>query len=324
MLTASTGAGYSYQWQKNGANICGATCSVYTATASGSYTVIVTNSSKCTATSTAVTVTVNTVQVITAQPVNVCVTSGSSATFSVSVTGALSYQWQQNGVNISGATKSAYTISSVTSAMNNYIYLAIVSNGCGSVKTCPATLTVALPPTSPCSTPSVCTCNLSYNSSCNAQQYEIEYWITTSCINDIKVTSTSCCLSSLTPGTKYTWQIRTITPCGSVSGWSSACTFTTKTGSCSCRALSADNTSYDFNVYPNPATGNVNISLPPLENESTLSIYNMAGQLVHSEKVNAQAANNIIQIDMTVYSKGMYYIKFTNAVMIKTVKLVLQ
>jgi PKD repeat protein len=51
VLTASN-TGVTYQWSLNGAPISAATSQTYTATVSGSYTVVVTNTSGCTATST--------------------------------------------------------------------------------------------------------------------------------------------------------------------------------------------------------------------------------------------------------------------------------
>ena len=61
VLNANTGAGLTYQWQLGGINYTGtgATTSSITATTSGVYTVIVTNSSTCSATSSGTTVTVN-------------------------------------------------------------------------------------------------------------------------------------------------------------------------------------------------------------------------------------------------------------------------
>jgi predicted lactoylglutathione lyase len=59
ILNASTGAGFMYQWYNNASPIGGATSSSYTANASGSYTVVVTNTSSCSATSSAANVLVN-------------------------------------------------------------------------------------------------------------------------------------------------------------------------------------------------------------------------------------------------------------------------
>ena len=48
---------------------------------------------------------------ITTQPANQTVNAGQTATFSVTATGTapLSYQWQKNGANITGATSASYT-----------------------------------------------------------------------------------------------------------------------------------------------------------------------------------------------------------------------
>lgn len=80
---------------------------------------------------------------ITTQPASQTVTAGQSVTFSVVAAGTapLSYQWQQNGVAISGATSSSYTISSAQSA-NAGSYTAVVSNSAGSATSNAATLTV--------------------------------------------------------------------------------------------------------------------------------------------------------------------------------------
>jgi gliding motility-associated-like protein len=57
LKTPATTTGATYQWQKDGANINGATSATYTATAGGNYTLIITQPG-CTATSTPVTVSV--------------------------------------------------------------------------------------------------------------------------------------------------------------------------------------------------------------------------------------------------------------------------
>jgi len=89
--------------------------------------------------------------VITANPVNYTAPVGGMASFSVTANGTatLKYQWSltANGTtkNISGATKSTYTITKVA-ATNAGKYAATVSNGYGSVTSKTATLTVDIPP----------------------------------------------------------------------------------------------------------------------------------------------------------------------------------
>ena len=70
---------------------------------------------------------------------------GATATFSTVATGPgpITYQWTRNGVNISGATSSSYSIPSVV-ASNAATYCVIVSGPCSSVTNC-ASLSVVTP-----------------------------------------------------------------------------------------------------------------------------------------------------------------------------------
>jgi invasion protein IalB len=109
-VTATGTAPLSYQWQKNGTAISGATSSGYTTPSTtisdngAQFTVVVSNSAG-TVTSNAATLTVNPAPVapsIATQPTSQTVTAGQTATFSVTATGTapLSYQWQKNGTAI--------------------------------------------------------------------------------------------------------------------------------------------------------------------------------------------------------------------------------
>src|SRR5215472_20439 len=156
-VTATGTAPLSYQWRKNGANIAGATSASYTTPAtttsdSGSTFLVVVSNSAGTATSSAATLTVNPVPVapsITTQPTNQTVTAGQTATFNVTAAGSapLSYQWQKNGANISGATSASYTTPATTSSDNGSTFRVVVTNGAGTVNSNSATLTVNVPPT---------------------------------------------------------------------------------------------------------------------------------------------------------------------------------
>jgi hypothetical protein len=132
-------------------DIGGATSAMYTlvsGTAGDSgaqFTVTVTNSTGVTATSSAATLTVKAPPAITVQPLNpTVVTHGSTATFTVTATGAapLTYRWFRNGALITGATGSSYTTPVTTLANNGVTYIVVISNSIGSVTSNPATLTV--------------------------------------------------------------------------------------------------------------------------------------------------------------------------------------
>ncbi|TXE05781.1 T9SS type A sorting domain-containing protein [Gelidibacter salicanalis] len=137
---SATGSGISYQWQKGGTNIAGATASTYTINNTilgdaGTYTVVVKGISPCgNVTSTDAVLNVNEDIKIDNQPTTpqtIC--EGSSTTMSVAATGTgLSYQWRKggfpisNGGNITGATTNTLTFTGATES-NSGSYDVVVS-----------------------------------------------------------------------------------------------------------------------------------------------------------------------------------------------------
>ena len=148
-VTATGAATLTYQWQKNGTAISGATAASYTTPATaaadngGLFSVAVTNSTG-TVTSSAATLTVNLPPAITTQPVNQTVTSGQTATFMVAATSTatLTYQWKKNGIAISGATATSYTTPATTISDNGAQFTVTVTNVAGNITSNAATLTV--------------------------------------------------------------------------------------------------------------------------------------------------------------------------------------
>jgi len=148
-VVASGTAPLSYQWQKNGSPIGGATSASYTTPASvatdngATFRVVVSNSAGS-ATSNNATLTVQSAPSITTQPANQTVNVGQTATFSVVASGAapLSYQWQKNGSPIGGATSASYTTPATTSTDNGATFQVVVSNSAGNTPSNSATLTV--------------------------------------------------------------------------------------------------------------------------------------------------------------------------------------
>src|SRR6476620_5329225 len=124
MSVVATGTGLTYQWQKGGSNIAGATSSTLTlnnitTSDAGNYTVIVSGTSPCSpVTSSTSVLVVNQAVAITTQPVSTqTLCSGSTATMSVVATGTgLTYQWQKGGSNIAGATSSTLTLNNITTS----------------------------------------------------------------------------------------------------------------------------------------------------------------------------------------------------------------
>ena len=158
----------SYQWQKNGVNITGATGTTYTTPATtqvdngSAFRVNVSNAMGSVVSINATLTLIQPTPVsITTQPSNQTVTVGLTATFSLVATGSaqLTYQWQKNGVNISGATNAILTTPPTTLSDNGSTFRV---NAGGNIMSDMVTLTVLPTPTptvtaipSPTPTPTV-------------------------------------------------------------------------------------------------------------------------------------------------------------------------
>lgn len=140
-----------YQWRKNGTAIVGATSSSYTtpvAVASDNgakYSVLVSNGVGSTSSNDALLAVIGSFPGISTQPTSQTVGIGQSAVFSVIATGipAPSYEWRKNGVAISGATASSYTMSAVKALDHLANYSVKVSNTSGEVISSNARLTIS-------------------------------------------------------------------------------------------------------------------------------------------------------------------------------------
>ncbi len=139
----------TYQWNKNGAAIAGATAASLTLTGvqagdAADYTVVATNSvGSATSAVATLTVVTGTAPAIATPPVAQTVNVGDTATFSVTATGTdpLSYQWKKDGANVNGATGATLILGNVQPS-NAGSYSVVVSNAAGSVTSAAATLTV--------------------------------------------------------------------------------------------------------------------------------------------------------------------------------------
>ena len=90
---------------------------------------------------------------IVTHPQSQTVSAGQSVTFSVVASGTapLSYQWQRNDANISGANAASYSVTAST-GLSGSTYRVIVTNAAGSATSNRATLTVSSNPTAPVAT----------------------------------------------------------------------------------------------------------------------------------------------------------------------------
>jgi uncharacterized repeat protein (TIGR03803 family) len=159
VINAKSFTPLAYQWQKNGTNlvdggnILGSTSNILAVTSisdtdAAIYSVIV-NNANFTVTNSA-TLTVIDQPIILAQPTNLLVLAGTTATFSTTLTGSVPffrYQWRLNGTNLLNANNPIYTISGVATNKAGF-YSIVVTNMAGIAVSSNAALTVVLSPAS--------------------------------------------------------------------------------------------------------------------------------------------------------------------------------
>ena len=124
VLSANTGTGLTYQWLNNGNVISGADNPTYSATATGNYAVVVTNSNLCSSTSAIVSVSIGamTGQITPSGTVSFC--AGSNATLNATSGPGFTYQWYRNNVLLSS------TNSSINIGSSGTYYCVITSGSC--------------------------------------------------------------------------------------------------------------------------------------------------------------------------------------------------
>ncbi|MGE0637956.1 MAG: beta strand repeat-containing protein, partial [Bacteroidia bacterium] len=146
--TPGAGGFQGFQWQLNGSNIGGATSAVYTASAAGNYTVVVTNTNNCSTTSAVTTVTVNPLPTITVNPFTTAICNGSSIALTAS--GASTYTWSP-ATGLSATTGT--TVTANPTSTQTYTITGTDVNGCVNSTTKTVTVnnlpTVSVSPTAP-------------------------------------------------------------------------------------------------------------------------------------------------------------------------------
>ena len=147
-VLAGGSAPLTYQWQKDGVPISGATRASYLRTNlqaadAGAYAVVVANAQgSVTSGSAAITVVLPVPPVITTPPVTQTVTEGGEARLAVTATGpALTYAWRKEGVALPGATAAQLELRNVQLSQAG-AYSVTITNSAGSVESPAVRLTV--------------------------------------------------------------------------------------------------------------------------------------------------------------------------------------
>jgi sugar lactone lactonase YvrE len=159
-VVASGSAPLSYQWQRNGTVIAGATSAAYTTPAtvpadnSAMFTVVVSNTAgSVTSGAATLTVIVPVTLAITQQPADTRVVAGAAASFTVAATcssGTLGIQWQRSAdavtwTDIAGATATTYSLVTVIGDSGAQFRANLNCSGNSPAASNAATLTVTTP-----------------------------------------------------------------------------------------------------------------------------------------------------------------------------------
>ena len=126
-LNVNPSNGQSYQWFNNGTVISGANSNNYTITSSGLYSITINNNYGCASLSDTINVIVNAnpVSTIDNQGISL-ICQGGTVLLTANTGTGLTYQWANNGTNISGATSSSYS----ANAAGSYTVIVTNSSGC--------------------------------------------------------------------------------------------------------------------------------------------------------------------------------------------------
>ena len=252
-----------------------------------------------TSTSTFATLTVNETK-ITNQPANVTSCVGGTASFTVinvNVSGqSLTIQWQEdkgsgfvnitNGGIYSNTTNNDLTLTGLTSAMSGYKYQCIVTTTCGAVTSSSALLTLA--------TPAKPTVTVNATTNPEAPVLTASAGGTYEWFKDGTLVGGAQTLAVTSPGV-YTVKVTT-NGCTSVLSDPVAIIVT---GDVDARALSS------IDVYPNPGSDHVTLSLGGFEKDKpvSISIVDMQGRVM--EKTSGLGQREV-SIDIRNYAGGKY------------------
>jgi len=67
-------------------------------------------------------------------------------------------------------------------------------------------------------------------------------------------------------------------------------------------------------IYPNPTSGKFSIKYSAVKScETVFQLYNLVGQIVYTKSISQIKGQNNIQLDISKFSKGMYFLELKEA-----------
>ena len=243
-------------------------------------------SSGCSKTNTT-TVTVNPIPVLTVNSSTIC----AGASVYLTASGATTYSWNTgantSSISVSPATSTNYTISGT-------------SSGCSKTNT--TTVTVNAPPNNPTITSSGNT--LTSSATTGNQWY----------LNGVLISGATNQTYTSTQNGNYTDIVTNAFNCSSVA--SNTINVTT-TG---VDIISNVNLS---TIYPNPTSGLVAIDINIANQPTSIEIVNELGQTLYSTVIKDCKASCVVNLDLNLFSNGVYFVKITSGSTTNFQKLIL-
>lgn len=307
LSVTSTGGGLSYQWQLNGSNVSGATSASYSMLAStsnnGDYTCII-NGDCGNATSNTATVNVNAATVISTQPNSGSYCVGDNLNLSISASGtSVSYQWQFNGSDISGANSDTYTLPSLVTG-NAGNYTCDITGTCGNITSNTAnvevntTISITTQPADqviPLGT--TATFTVSTTGSAIGYQWYLDGSAISNGGNISGATSATLAITNTTGSNLGNYTCQITGNCGNVTSNIAVLDFTNGI---------EDELPTGISIYPNPTHGDLLIEADGIV---SVKIMDLAGRTILEKEVNA----NSVSIDLGNFEEGAYMIQFDYA-----------
>ena len=298
------GAGFSsFQWNKNGLPIGGATSLTYKPSVSGTYSVSAIDSLGCTSLSQGSMLTIRSAPVanyVLSNQLDVC--KDSLVTFTANSGNNLSYQWQKNGVNITGANTKVFN--SQTSGS----YRVVISNVWGCTK---VSATTAIPILDPVATVFV----MGSNVICTGDSVRLEtntgsglsyQWLR----NNSPVSGAVNSFFYAKKSGSYKVIVTNSMGCSTTSGGKSI-----SVGNCNPAANAELNSQriqeevesmLDFSVFPNPFSELINIRFESEHGDVQWTLLDLAGRIMLSGDVSSDKMD--LLIDGNKLPAGSYLI----------------
>jgi hypothetical protein len=180
--------------------------------------------------------------------------------------------------------------------------------------------------------------NITSNSAVNrwsligcATGYTLQYKVSTSTswtnTLQINTNTNSATTAGLLPNTTYNWRVRTKFSDGTFSAYSANKSFKTLVGTGTVEALRSVEVTADdqYNVYPNPATGQLMVTFESGQAQPfTLKMTDVMGRTVESVSGKSNAGKNQVPVNVSSWVPGTYLFILQNGNTLKTAKVIKQ